>query len=785
MDTNSKNSKSQGKGNCIVSENKSLFSFFKAPISNTKPYKNVDLQQVYNKIVGNYYKDRTFELRAISDVKEAKKFKTTNFDYCTFSGIFNTRNDKSLIKHSGLLCVDIDHLQNTDILRNKLLQDKYFDTQLLFVSPSGNGLKWVIPIDTTTVTHSDYFAAVANYILQTYGVAIDKSGNDISRACFLPHDPQAFIKSSNAEVITSKKTFNPSDWANPKITEIQEYEMAIWQNGNLAKSDIEAVTTRIEAAAVDIAPNYENWLKLGFALVDALGESGRTYYHRLSCFYPEYDHTETDEQFDKCLKSKGHGITIKTFYRLAKEAGIDIAKCPNVQNANSTKTTHETQETEILPTLPEKIYSVLPDYLRQITEYANSPEDADILLLGSLVVTSACMQNVFGMYMSVTLFPNLFLFVSAQASAGKGRLSLCRRLVEPVHRQIRDLNDLEFDEYKRQKAECAANRKNTELPQEPPLRLLFIPANSTATAVFQILNDNNGVGLMFETEGDTLAQTFRTEHGNYSDGFRKAFHHETISYLRRKDKEYVSIDVPKLSALLSGTPRQIWSLIPDAENGLFSRFMFYHMNFRLQWIDVFAYNQAESLDQRFNRFGDVFFEFYKTLKKHENIQFSLSDSQQPMLNKFFEQVQEQYFELLGKDFVGTVRRLSVITFRITMVLTVLRMMDTGKINSKIVCSDTDFQIAVEIVKVLLQHAAFVFQQLPQPPTTKHNSNSKTMLFQALPPQFDKAKYIEITKQLGMPESTANKQIKKFLDAGLLTRLKHGNYTKTDNMSMII
>jgi hypothetical protein len=41
--------------------------------------------------------------------------------------------------------------------------------------------------------HGNYFAVVANYILQTYGVAVDKSGRDLSRACFLPHDPRVFI----------------------------------------------------------------------------------------------------------------------------------------------------------------------------------------------------------------------------------------------------------------------------------------------------------------------------------------------------------------------------------------------------------------------------------------------------------------------------------------------------------------------------------------------------------------------------------------------------------------
>ncbi len=107
--------------------------------------------------------------------------------------MFQTRNDKALISHSGLWCIDFDQLQSVDLLRNQLLRDEYFDTQMLFVSPSGDGLKWIIPIDTKQTTHSNYFAAVANYIQQTYGVEVDKSGRDISRACFLPYDPMAYI----------------------------------------------------------------------------------------------------------------------------------------------------------------------------------------------------------------------------------------------------------------------------------------------------------------------------------------------------------------------------------------------------------------------------------------------------------------------------------------------------------------------------------------------------------------------------------------------------------------
>lgn len=195
------NTESQNQGNQNNHSNHSSdigeasFSFFKAPVRNTIPHKSISLLDAYNYMVGNYAKQRTEKLRSIKDPKQARQFKASTFDYCTFSGMFQTRNDKALISHSGLLCIDFDHLQSVDLLRKQLLQDEYFETQLLFISPSGDGLKWIISIDTRQTTHSNYFAAVANYILQTYGVEVDKSGRDISRACFLPYDPQAFINS--------------------------------------------------------------------------------------------------------------------------------------------------------------------------------------------------------------------------------------------------------------------------------------------------------------------------------------------------------------------------------------------------------------------------------------------------------------------------------------------------------------------------------------------------------------------------------------------------------------
>jgi hypothetical protein len=62
--------------------------------------------------------------------------------------------------------------------------------------------------------------------------------------------------------------------------------------------------------------------------------------------------------------------------------------------------------------------------------------------------------------------------------------------------------------------------------------------------------DNDGIGLLFESEGDTLSQTLKSDYGNYSDVLRKAFHHELVSLSRRKDREYCEVSNPRVSVAL-------------------------------------------------------------------------------------------------------------------------------------------------------------------------------------------------------------------------------------------
>ena len=604
-----------------------------------------------------------------------------------------------------------------------------------------------------------------------------------------------------------KKTFNPEEWGESQQTSAPQHTTPRPSSPSDSSDDIEIVTQRIEAAGVDITGDYASWRDLGFALSDELGESGRDYFHRISRFYPGYAEKEADDQYDKCMRAHGTGITIRTFFQAAKDAGISVSVPSKTSTPSHTSFygsgTHaltrdsfpanegsegndgiEGEEEQPLPSFSVQVHDLLPGLFRKIADQSESEQDGDILLLGSLTVISAVLPNVSGIYNKRPVWSNLFLFVTARASSGKGRLTLCKYLIDPVHDRLREINEAEEIAYKQNMQEYNANKKKMtmEQPEKPPLRMLIIPANSSATAVYQVLGDNDGQGIMFETEGDTLANTFSSDYGNYSDGFRKAFHHENISYVRRKDREYVNLKHPRLSALLTGTPKQVQSLITDAENGLFSRFMFYFLPTGAEWQDVFALSENGTVDDYFKDLGSQFFDFYNILKETGDVHFHLTPAQQDEFNGYFKVIHEEYPQLLGDEIIASVRRLGLITFRIAMILSTVRMMDDGDFGTERMCSDDDFQAAMTISKALLQHTARVFRELPRVATQKAaGSGQKTvrrqLFLDALPDEFDRQTFIDISSRLGMPLSTAERNIKKWTDEGLLIRQDLGHYKK--------
>lgn len=298
------------------------FSFFRKPVFNQVPYKNVTAREIHQVISGRYFREATLQLRTITDKKEANKFKCERFDFACFSGTFERKNEKGLLKHSSLICLDFDNQPNKEKLREELQADPQLPTVLLFTSPSGTGLKWIVKIDLNQGTHIENFQAIENYISKTYRVKIDSSGKDVARPCFLPYDPDCYFnqepepKNFDVKKWLSLKTNiapNPQQKPKPPQTTINKKQKTFFD-----------IVNEIQTYQIDITGNYDQWRKIGFGIATKFGENGHHYFHQISQFHPGYNYAECEKQFSAFLNHNGHGATLKSFFHFAKEAGIEI-----------------------------------------------------------------------------------------------------------------------------------------------------------------------------------------------------------------------------------------------------------------------------------------------------------------------------------------------------------------------------------------------------------------------------------------------------------------------------
>ena len=108
-----------------------------------KPY-HVPVSVIVDRIRNG--KDRVLidMLRMEPDPERRRKIKVKIPAIC-FSGIFSKHANDACVKHSGLIAIDFDHLgERLPELRKRLESDPY--TFILFLSPSGDGLKLVVKI---------------------------------------------------------------------------------------------------------------------------------------------------------------------------------------------------------------------------------------------------------------------------------------------------------------------------------------------------------------------------------------------------------------------------------------------------------------------------------------------------------------------------------------------------------------------------------------------------------------------------------------------------------------
>ena len=222
-------------------------------------------------------------------------------------------------------------------------------------------------------------------------------------------------------------------------------------------SSLHLLAEAVRNAGADIAPTYQEYIQLAFAIATDCGEAGRHDFLSLCSLSSKFDRRAADKLFSNALKTGRNDVHLGTAFHLAELCGVKIqheaapaigtlgTQSSPLSSTSHTRAREEESASGIeplspLPTFDEHLHWPYP--LNRIMSCGTSLAQYDVLLLGAITVLGASMgKHVRCSYGGKMMSPCLQTFVVALPASGKGVLSLVRLLAEPIHDEIREKVD--------------------------------------------------------------------------------------------------------------------------------------------------------------------------------------------------------------------------------------------------------------------------------------------------------------------------------------------------------
>lgn len=277
-------------------------SCFKNVFSSTDP-KEVNL---ITWLKSKKYFHKVEAIRKETDKNKIKHLKE-ELPVITPSGLFSKGKNEALVKHSNLLCIDIDFKDNTKIKNYQELKNQLSNIKNIAycgLSVSGNGYFCLIPI-AYPEKHKEHYELLKE-LFETIGIIIDKQCSNLSRYRFYSYDPDAYYN------------YSAIPFSQIKRAQLQELIEVRSQGRTMNNSNHgELLINEIFKRKIDITTGYREWFEIGCALANEYGEAGREYFHSISQFNISYHFKQTDKQFNECLRHK-YSYDINTLFYYCK-----------------------------------------------------------------------------------------------------------------------------------------------------------------------------------------------------------------------------------------------------------------------------------------------------------------------------------------------------------------------------------------------------------------------------------------------------------------------------------
>ncbi|MES2851936.1 MAG: VapE domain-containing protein [Bacteroidota bacterium] len=175
-----------------------------------------------------------------------------------------------LAEYSNTIILDIDKLSKEDLTKASHLANQSEFTYASFISPSGNGLKILVKINTLKTEHKETFLKVQAHYEDILKLEIDKSGKDLTRLCFYSSDENLYLNESAKTFVTTIDNQSASSRAQSKD------EMPLIEDASKLKT--ETATENLDSDAI-----YNHCIKFTEKKVQYIEGSRNVFVHQLAC----------------------------------------------------------------------------------------------------------------------------------------------------------------------------------------------------------------------------------------------------------------------------------------------------------------------------------------------------------------------------------------------------------------------------------------------------------------------------------------------------------------------
>lgn len=169
--------------------NKYFVSEF-AVINNPKPVRTRELTSILFDIKNGRYQQKVNACRSAID-KDGLECAKRKLPLFTPTGIFSYRSMSGMQLYNGFICLDIDHVDKPDELKEKCKNIPYIYSA--FITPSGNGLKVLIKTDATPETYKETELRVSSDFANLTGAVRDNHCKDIARIQYVSYDSELYL----------------------------------------------------------------------------------------------------------------------------------------------------------------------------------------------------------------------------------------------------------------------------------------------------------------------------------------------------------------------------------------------------------------------------------------------------------------------------------------------------------------------------------------------------------------------------------------------------------------